>query len=87
MTNQVIAKARGLPPKPAEGEVPPTCHWTLGRLQQELVQDGVPIKRSQIRRILRQEPLKWQQSRTWWERDDPECAARRGKTGQDGGHR
>lgn len=36
--SRVIAKARGLPPKPAdgEGEVPPTCHWTLDRLQPEL---------------------------------------------------
>src|SRR5215472_19371891 len=34
--SRVIAKARALPPKPAEGDVPPTCHWTLDRLQAEL---------------------------------------------------
>ena len=31
--SRVIAKARGLPPKPEGGEVPPTCHWTLDRLR------------------------------------------------------
>lgn len=78
VTNQVIAKARSLPPKPAEGEVPPTCHWTLDRLQAELAKDGIPIKRSQIRRLLKAEHLKWQQPRTWLESDDPAFAEKRG---------
>lgn len=82
VTNQVIAKARSLPPKPAagstEGETPPTCHWTLDRLQAELAKDGVPIKRSQIRRMLRAEHLKWQKPRTWLESDDPAFAEKRG---------
>jgi len=77
-TNQVIAKARSLPPKPAEGEVPPTCHWTLDRLQAELAKDGIAIKRSQIRRILRAEHLKWQKPRTWLESTDPHFAEKRG---------
>ena len=34
--SQVIALARGLPPKPADGPIPPTCHWTLDRLQEVL---------------------------------------------------
>jgi transposase len=73
----VVAKARALPPKPAEGAVPPTCHWTLDRLQQELAKDGLAIKRSQIRRLLRAEHIKWQKPRTWLESDDPEFAAKR----------
>ena len=77
-TNRVIAKARSLPPKPQEGEVPPTCHWTLDRLQAELAKDGIPIKRSQIRRILHAEHIKWQRSRTWLESDDPPLAEKRG---------
>ncbi len=77
--SQVIAKARSLPPKPAEGEVPPTCHWTLDRLQDALAKDGLPIKRSQIRRLLREEHIKWQKPRTWLESDDPEFAAKRGR--------
>jgi transposase len=77
---RVIAKARGLPPRPADGEqVPPTCHWTLDRLQTELAKDGLPIKRSQIRRLLNAEHVKWQKPRTWLESDDPEFAAKRGQ--------
>jgi transposase len=77
--SRVIAKARGLPPQPADGEVPPTCHWTLDRLQQEVAKDGLPIKRSQIRRLLNAEHVKWQKPRTWLESDDPEFAAKRGQ--------
>jgi transposase len=75
--SRVIALARGLPPKPAEGQLPPTCHWTLDRLQEELAKSGVPIKRSQIRRILKAEHIKWQKPRTWLESDDPEFAEKR----------
>ena len=76
--SHVVAKARGLPPKPADGEVPPTCHWTLDRLQAELAKDGLPIKRSQIRRILQAEHIKWQKPRTWLESTDPDFAEKRG---------
>ena len=76
--SRVVAKARSLPPKPADGEVPPTCHWTLDRLQAELNRAGLPIKRSQIRRILKAEHIKWQKPRTWLESDDPEFAEKRG---------
>ena len=76
--SQVVAKARSLPPKPAGAEVPPTCHWTLDRLQEELNKDGVPIKRSQIRRLLKAEHIEWQRPRTWLESDDPDFAENRG---------
>ena len=79
--SRVIAKARGLPPTPAagqEGEVPPTCHWTLDRLQAELAKDGLPIKRSQIRRLLKAEHIKWQKPRTWLQSTDPDFAENRG---------
>ena len=80
VTSQVIAKARSVPPKPAEGEVPvpPTCHWTLDRLQAALAKDGIPIKRSQIRRLLKAEHITWQKARTWLESDDPDFAEKRG---------
>jgi transposase len=82
VTNQVIAKARSVPPKPEEGEgtVPPTCHWTLDRLQAELAKDGILIKRSQIRRLLKAEHIKWQKPRTWLESTDPDFAAKRGSS-------
>jgi transposase len=76
--SRVIALARGLPAKPAEGSVPPTCHWTLDRLQEILAEQGIPIKRSQVRRILKAEHIKWQRPRTWLESDDPEFAKKRG---------
>lgn len=76
--SRVIAKARSLPPKPEGDQVPPTCHWTLDRLQEELARDGLPIKRSQIRRLLKAEHIKWQRPRTWLESDDPHFAEKRG---------
>src|SRR5690348_15154978 len=91
-TNQVIAKAHSLPPKPEPGagagagagageeDVPPTCHWTLDRLPTELAKEGIAIQRSQIRRILKAEHIKWQRPRTWLESDAPEFAAKRGQS-------
>jgi transposase len=78
LDSQVIALARGLPPKPADGPIPPTCHWTLDRLQEGLAQQDVPMKRSQIRRLLKAEHIKWQKPRTWLESDDPPFAEKRG---------
>lgn len=78
--SRVIAKARSLPPKPEGAEVGPTCHWTLDGLQAELNKEGLPIKRSQIRRLLRAERVKWQKPRTWLESDDPEFAGKRGRS-------
>jgi transposase len=75
---QVIALARGLPPQPAAEQLPPTCHGTVDRRQDELAKSGVPIKRSQIRRILKAEHIKWQKPRTWLESDDPGFAEKRG---------
>lgn len=78
--SRVVAKARELPPKPADGDVSPTCHWTLDRLQAELRKDGLTIKRSQIRRILKAEHIKWQKPRTWLESTDPDFAEKRGQS-------
>src|SRR5258706_5993863 len=71
-TNRVIAKARSLPPKPQhpqqeaqDAQEPVTCHWTLDRLQAELAKEGIAIKRSQLRRLLKAEHIKWQRPRTW----------------------
>jgi transposase len=76
--SRVIAKARSLPPKPEGAEVPPTCHWTLDGLALQLNEEGLPIRRSQIRRILKAEHVKWQKPRSWLESDDPEFAEKRG---------
>jgi Homeodomain-like domain len=79
VSRRVVAKARGLPPTPADGEEeePPTCHWTLDRLQADLANDGLTSKRSPIRRILTAEHLKWPQPRTGLERTDRDFAEKR----------
>jgi transposase len=69
---QVIAKARQRPPQRAGEDVPATCHWTLDLLEAVLNKEGLPIKRSQIRRMLHDEHRTWQQPRTWLESDDPQ---------------
>lgn len=74
----MIAKARSRPPQPAGAAVPPPGHGTLDRLQEGLHKDGVPIERSQIRRLLHAEHVKWQRPRTWLESDDPDFAEKRG---------
>jgi transposase len=78
--SKVIGRARSSPPKPEGAEVPPSCHWTLDRLKEELNKEGLPIKRSQIRRILLAERIKWQKPRTWLESNDPEFAEKRGRS-------
>jgi hypothetical protein len=50
----------------------------LDELTRTLNKDGLPIKRSQIRRILRAEHVKWQKPRNWLESDDPEFGEKRG---------
>jgi transposase len=81
--SRVIVTARSLPPKPAEEaaagarEGAPTCHWALDRLQAALAKQGLTIKRSQIRRVLKAEHIKWQKPRTWLESDDPDFAEKR----------
>jgi transposase len=76
--SRVIAKARSLPPKPEGAEVGPSCYWTLDELTRALNKEGLNIRRSQIRRILRAEHVKWQKPRSWLESDDPEFAQKRG---------
>jgi len=78
--NRVIAKARSLPPQSEGAVMAPTCHWTLDRLAEELHKNGVPIKRSQIQRLLCAEHRKWQKPRTWLESDDPQFAEKRGRS-------
>ena len=77
-SRRVMAKARGRPPKPEDGEVPPTCHWPLDRLQIALATEGRSIQRRPIRRSLKTEHRKWQQPRTGLASPDPDCADKRG---------
>ena len=50
------------------------AHWTLDALAAAAQRTGIAIKRSQIRRLLRAEGVRWRQPRSWATRVDPEFA-------------
>ncbi len=60
----------------------PFGSWTLDRLVAYLSEvEGIPIKRSRISEILRQEGLRWRHQEGWFgERVDPDFAAKRGRS-------
>jgi transposase len=60
----------------------PFGSWTLDRLVAYLSEvKEIPIKRSRIGEILRQEGLRWRQQEGWFgERIDPDFAAKRGRS-------
>jgi transposase len=60
--------ARGLA---AEDEALPAC-WTLDTLTAAAVRAGIAIARSQLRRILRAEEVRWRRPRAWAPSVDPE---------------
>jgi transposase len=53
-----------------EGE----AHWTLDALVRAARDAGIPIARSQVRRILLAEKVRWRQPRSWATSTDPEFA-------------
>jgi len=65
---------------PQEGtEAKGACHWTLDTLLAAVRQEGVPISRTHLWRVLNQEGVRWwQRSRRWLSSDDPELPAKRG---------
>jgi transposase len=60
----------------------PFGSWTLDRLAAYLSEvKGIPIRRSRISEILRQEGLRWRHQEGWFgERIDPDFAAKRGRS-------
>ena len=79
----IIALARSVPPGrlardgagelSAEAEGGP-AEWTLDTLTEEARQAGIEVGRSQVRRILRAEKVRWRHTRTWATSTDPEFA-------------
>ncbi|WP_232835760.1 helix-turn-helix domain-containing protein [Actinocorallia populi] len=79
----VVALARSVPPgKPvrtpsgeleASGEAGPG-EWTLDSLTLAARQAGIAVARSQVRRILLAEGVRWRRTRTWTTSKDPEFA-------------
>jgi len=49
------------------------AHWTLDALTAARVR-GITVGRSQVRRILKAEGLRWRNARSWTESEDPEFA-------------
>jgi transposase len=79
----IIALARSVPPGrlardgsgelSAEEESGP-AQWTLDTLAQAARQAGIQAGRSQVRRILLAEKVRWRRTRTWATSTDPEFA-------------
>jgi transposase len=82
--SQIIALARAAPPgrlvRDAAGDLAPAVSrppqqrpggWTLDTLTQVAREAGIDIKRSQVRRILLREGVRWRRTHTWGRSTDP----------------
>ena len=80
---RIIALARSQPPgrlhqggegllAPAQPEAP--AHWTLDALAAAAQAEGIRVARSQVRRILRAERVRWRPTRSWTQSTDPDFA-------------
>jgi len=78
----IIALARSVPGRlvcdgagelSAEREEGP-AEWTLDTLTRVAREAGIEVGRSQVRRILRAEKVRWRRTRTWATSTDPEFA-------------
>src|SRR6266516_3931286 len=57
---------------PTDPEAP--AQWTLDALDQAARAEGIRVGRSQIRRILISERVRWRRTRSWTTSTDPEFA-------------
>jgi transposase len=80
---RIIALARTQPPgrlhqggegllAPAQPEAP--AHWTLDALAEAAQAEGIRVGRSQVRRILLAERVRWRRTRSWATSTDPDFA-------------
>jgi transposase len=79
----IIALARSEPPgrpaRDADGELAADdedgpAQWTLDTLARAARDAGIQVGRSQVRRILRAEKVRWRRTRSWATSTDPEFA-------------
>ena len=78
----IIAVARSTPPgRPVRvgdrlvaEELDEDAHWTLDALTAAVRAEGVVVARSQVRRILLKEGVRWKHPRSWTTSPDPEFA-------------
>ena len=80
---QIIALAKSPPPGAlqrygdgtwAAEDEQAAAHWTLDSLTEAARARGITIRRSQVRRILLRENVRWRQTRTWAVSTDPDFA-------------
>ncbi len=78
---RIIQLARSQPPgrlqQGGEGLLPPAqpeapAHWTLDALAQAAQAEGIGVGRSQVRRILLAERVRWRRTRSWATSTDPD---------------
>jgi transposase len=80
---RIIALARSQPPgrlvqggegllAPDQPEAP--AHWTLDALAERAQAEGIAVARSQVRRILQAERVRWRPTRSWTTSTDPDFA-------------
>jgi transposase len=81
--SRIIALARSVPPgrldRDGAGELSADdeegpAQWTLDTLSQAARDAGIRVGRSQVRRILRAEKVRWRRTRSWATSTDPEFA-------------
>jgi transposase len=81
--SRIIALARSAPPgrlaRDAAGELSADdergpAQWTLDTLAQRARDAGIQVGRSQVRRILLAEKVRWRRTRSWAASTDPEFA-------------
>ena len=80
---RIIQLARTEPPgrlqQGGEGLLPPAqpqapAHWTLDALAATAQAEGIGVGRSQVRRILLAEGMRWRRTRSWATSPDPQFA-------------
>jgi len=81
--SRIIALAQGPPPGAIIGQSEGTvvtaeaeaeAHWTLDALAQAARERGIRVGRSQVRRILRREKVRWRSTHSWADSADPDLA-------------
>src|SRR5215207_6934478 len=81
----LVALARSTPPgrpiqwpdgtlTPVDERPEAPAEWTLDRLVAAAAERGIAIKRSQVRRILLKEGVRWRRTRSWTTSTDPDFA-------------
>jgi transposase len=83
--SQIIALARSTPPgrlhRKADGTLAAAqerepAYWTLDALAAAAHRLGIRVERSQVRRILLAERVRWRRTRSWASSTDPDFAAK-----------